>query len=186
MDAAPEYTEFYRRRYDAVLRYAMRRSDPETAMDVTAETFLVAWRRRSAIPACPGQEEPWLYAIARRVLANAARSKRRAQRVSAKLGRERADAVMPDAASVFAANSRLTHALTTLSPRDQEALRLVGWEDLDLAGAAQAMGCTRSTMAVRLHRARRRLELALGAEWETRERQLAVQVSHSTISEGKP
>lgn len=186
MDAAPEFTEFYRRRYDAVLRYAMRRSDPETARDVTAETFLVAWRRRSAIPVSPGQEEPWLYGIARRVLANTERSKRRAQRVAAKLGRERADAVSPDAASVFAANSRLMHALAKLSRRDQEALRLVGWEDLDLAAAAQAMGCTPSTMAVRLHRARRRLEQALGAEWETRKPQLAVQVSHRTISQEKP
>jgi RNA polymerase sigma-70 factor (ECF subfamily) len=42
-------------------------------------------------------------------------------------------------------------------------LRLVGWEELDLAGAALAMGCSRSTMAVRLHRARRRLIRALRA-----------------------
>jgi DNA-directed RNA polymerase specialized sigma24 family protein len=41
-------------------------------------------------------------------------------------------------------------ALRRLSPRDQEALRLTVWEDLDIATAAAAM-------KVRVHRARRRL-----------------------------
>jgi RNA polymerase sigma-70 factor (ECF subfamily) len=85
---------------------------------------------------------------------------------------------------VFAENSRLKHALASLSARDQEALMLVGWEDLDLAGAALAMGCTRAAMAVRLHRARRRLEQALGgAEWETRKPSLTGQIPRSTISQ---
>jgi DNA-directed RNA polymerase specialized sigma24 family protein len=53
-----------------------------------------------------------------------------------------------------------------LSDADQEALRLIGWEELDLAGAAVAMGCSRATMAVRLHRARRRLERALGTAFD--------------------
>lgn len=174
MDPDQDFTEFYRRRYDAVLRYALRRSDAETARDVTAETFLVAWRRRAAIPADQGQEQAWLYGIARRALANAERSRRRARRVTAKLGRERPEPVAPDLASLLAENSRLMRALATLSPKDQEALRLVGWEDLDLAGAAVAMGCTRSAMAVRLHRARRRLEQALSdAEPGTRNGSLA-------------
>lgn len=184
MDSGQDFSEFYRRRYDAVLRYAMRRCDPETARDVSADTFLVAWRRRSSMPADPGQEEPWLYGIARRVLANAERSRRRAQRVTAKLGQQRGDAFASDPASVFADNARLMHALASLSPKDQEALRLVGWEDLDLAGAALAMGCTRTAMAVRLHRARRRLDQALGgAEWETRRASLASQGPPRPISQ---
>jgi RNA polymerase sigma-70 factor (ECF subfamily) len=57
-----------------------------------------------------------------------------------------------------------------LSELDQEALRLVGWEELDLAAAALAMGCSRATMAVRLHRARRRLERALGSAGRAEQR----------------
>jgi RNA polymerase sigma-70 factor (ECF subfamily) len=59
--------------------------------------------------------------------------------------------------------ARLRQALRALPDMDQEVLRLVGWEELDLAGAALAMGCSRATMAVRLHRARRRMIRALRA-----------------------
>jgi RNA polymerase sigma factor (sigma-70 family) len=183
MDPDQDFTEFYRRRYDAVLRYALRRSDAETARDVTADTFLVAWRRRTVIPADPDAEEPWLYGVTRRVLANAERSRRRAQRVTAKLGQQRRDTA-PDPAGVLAENSRLMHALASLSPKDQEALRLVGWEDLDLSGAALAMGCTRSAMAVRLHRARRRLDQALGgADWRTPKASVASQARPGTLNQ---
>src|SRR5262249_34373369 len=39
--------------------------------------------------------------------------------------------------------------LAALRPDDQEALRLIGWEQLDVAGAAQVMGCSAATFRVR-------------------------------------
>ena len=56
-----------------VRRYLYRRlvgvPDPaSTADELTADVLVVAWRRRADIPA--GAELPWLYAVARRVLAN--------------------------------------------------------------------------------------------------------------------
>jgi RNA polymerase sigma-70 factor (ECF subfamily) len=53
-------------------------------------------------------------------------------------------------------------ALAALRPDDQEALRLIEWEQLEVAAAAQVMGCSAATFRVRLHRARRRLARALG------------------------
>ena len=41
MDRTERFSELYRAQYDAVLNYAWRRTDPETARDVVAETFLV-------------------------------------------------------------------------------------------------------------------------------------------------
>lgn len=163
MDRAERFSELYRTQYDAVLSYAWRRTDPETARDVVAETFLVAWRRLDAVPADRGQARPWLYGVARRVLANAERSRRRAERVTAKLSQQHRDDHAPDTAAEVTQRARLERALASLTASDQEALRLVGWEELDLAEAALAMGCSRSAMAVRLHRARRRLERALRA-----------------------
>lgn len=64
----------YRDHYGVVLRYLLRRVDPPTAEDVTAETFLVAWRRLDSLPA---REAGWLCGIARRVLANQRRASRR-------------------------------------------------------------------------------------------------------------
>ncbi|MGH3394792.1 MAG: RNA polymerase sigma factor [Streptosporangiaceae bacterium] len=162
MDRAERFSDLYQRQYEAVLRYALRRTDPETARDVAAETFLVAWRRFDVVPAESGMAGPWLYGVARRVLANSERSRLRAERLTTRLGQERRDANGPDEAGSIAESDRIRSALATLSELDQEALRLVGWEELDLAAAALAMGCSRATMAVRLHRARRRLERALG------------------------
>ena len=46
------FRRLYADHFDAVLGYALRRVDrPEDAADVTAETFLVAWRRLGARPA---------------------------------------------------------------------------------------------------------------------------------------
>ena len=57
-----------------ILAYAMRRSGTITdAEDVAAKTFAIAWRKLAAIPEEP---LPWLYATARRVLANQRRGDR--------------------------------------------------------------------------------------------------------------
>jgi len=163
VDAEDRFDALYRAHSRAVLRYAARRTDPDSAGDIVAETFLVAWRRLADVPTDPGQAEPWLYAVARRVLANAERSTRRTNRVAARLWREGLQDEAPDPAAVVSDRQRIIQALSTLTEPDQEALRLVGWEGLDVTGAALAMGCSRSAMAVRLHRARRRLEQALRA-----------------------
>jgi RNA polymerase sigma-70 factor (ECF subfamily) len=71
-----------------VLSFARRRApDPETAQDVAAETFRVAWRRIDKVPDGADGELPWLYAVARNILANHLRGQRRGGRLTARLGR---------------------------------------------------------------------------------------------------
>ncbi len=53
-------------------------------------------------------------------------------------------------------------ALTELSASDAEILRLAYWDDLTIGTIAQVLDCSESAAKVRLHRARRRLELVLG------------------------
>lgn len=185
MDAEDRFNALYRAHYGAILRYARRRTDQDTAHDVVAETFLIAWRRLAAVPADSGQVEPWLYGVARRVLANADRSQRRTQRITARLWHETQDAQEPDPATGISECARLAQALEHLTETDQEALRLIGWEELDLAGAAVAMGCSRSAKAVRLHRARRRLERVLRAI-ETDEQPSAAAGSRQMIKQETP
>jgi RNA polymerase sigma-70 factor (ECF subfamily) len=161
VDTEERFNALYRAYYRAVLLYASRRTDPDTARDVVAETFLIAWRRLDSVPADSGQAEPWLYGVARRVLANAERSQRRMHRLAARMVHDSGDEALADPALVISERQRLIQALRRLPEPEREALRLVGWDGLDLAGAALAMGCSRSAMAVRLHRARRRLESEL-------------------------
>src|SRR6478609_5677293 len=76
------FVELYNSAYSDVLRYARRRVDEDAARDAAAETFLVAWRRLDVIPAQP---LPWLYGVARGVLANEARRSRRQIRTARRI-----------------------------------------------------------------------------------------------------
>ena len=58
---------------------------------------------------------------------------------------------------------RVQAALDALRERDRELLRLAVWEQLDTADGAATLGCSVAAYKVRLHRARRRLELLLAA-----------------------
>ena len=58
----------------------------------------------------------------------------------------------------------LSPALAQLSDDDQEVLRLVSWEDLNLAQVAVALGVSSGAAKVRLHRARRRLRELLSTQ----------------------
>lgn len=157
-DEQAAFVVLYERHYEQVLRYARRRVDEHTARDVVAETFLVAWRRAGQPPV--DQALPWLYAVARNILANVVRARARDAQLSVRVLAASVGgvpSVQTDHADAVVESARVAAALKHLSLRDQEALQLVAWEDLDLRAAAQVVGCSAGTFAVRLHRARRRL-----------------------------
>lgn len=163
VDALVEHA--YRTCGTAVLGYALRRSATrEDASDVVAETFAVAWRRRAEMPTDPEETRPWLFGIARRCLANTARTTERAGRLGARLAESLAHADVPEPALVHEgrADTRVVRqALEQLSPEDRELVTLIAWEGLTPAQAATVLGLTAGTARVRLHRARTRLRTAL-------------------------
>jgi RNA polymerase sigma-70 factor (ECF subfamily) len=139
-----------------VLAYAMRRSGTlADAEDVAAETFVIAWRKLAAIP---GEPLPWLYAVARRVLANQRRGTSRRERLAALL---RVEDVPTPVRAGEDLDGPVFEALASLSPADQEMLRLVAWEDLRNQQVAEVLGITPNAVAIRLHRARARFTHAL-------------------------
>ena len=141
----------------AVLAYAMRRTKTlADAEDVAAETFTIAWRKFHAIPAA--EPLPWLYAVARRVLANQRRGNGRRERLAALLRVE--DVATPMRAGEDRDGPAFA-AMAALSPADQEILRLVAWEELGNQQIAMVLGITPNAVAIRLHRARARFADAL-------------------------
>ena len=148
------FEDIYRAHYGSVRAYALRRADTQAAQDAVAETFLVAWRRLDAVPA---DELPWLYGVARKVLANQRRSSRRSERLARRLAETDPDGDTPGPEEGVVEADAVRRALATLGERDRDTLMLVAWEGLEGARAARAAGCSRSAFAVRLHRARRRL-----------------------------
>lgn len=149
------FERLYDAQYSAVLAYALRRSSRTIAHDVVAETFLVAWRRLEEVPV---DAAPWLYAVARRVLANERRAENRRAALADRL---RAVRVPDPVADARDDRGLLAAAFSKLREGDREVLALVAWEGLTTGQAAEAMGCAPTAMRVRLHRARRRLARAL-------------------------
>ena len=154
------FERLFRECYPLVRAYALRRAAPDAAQDVVADTFLVAWRRLEDLPDDP---LPWLYGVARRVLANQRRSADR----SAALERRAAGAVVQggsgDVGERVADAELLRLALDRMPEKGREALMLVAWDGLSSVRAARAAGCSRAAFAVRLHRARARLAAELAA-----------------------
>jgi DNA-directed RNA polymerase specialized sigma24 family protein len=151
------FAALYARHADAVYRYALRRApSPADAEDVLAETFSVAWRRIADVPV--GQELPWLYGVARRVLANHRRSAGRLERLRSRLQAEPAPLVpLVPGGDVPGDDPDVLAALAALSEADQEILRLSLWEGLTTAELAAALGISENAVYIRLHRARQRL-----------------------------
>ncbi|MCK2213541.1 RNA polymerase sigma factor [Actinomadura sp. ATCC 31491] len=151
--------------YPAVASYVRRRAgSPDDIADVIAETFTTAWRRLSAVP--QGEEARlWLYAVARRVLANHFRAEERRTALAARLREEAATWTAPatpggaagDTTRDTAHRDTAHRAFLRLSEDDRELLSLVAWEGLSGPEIAKVLGCSRGAARLRLHRARKRL-----------------------------
>jgi RNA polymerase sigma-70 factor, ECF subfamily len=150
----------YREQGPAVRTFVHRRISRAVADDVVAEVFLAAWRRYDQ---APSDTLPWLLGIARGILANQRRGQARRFALNERLaGSAAREGLAPDP-EAFDVSPAL-QACASLSPRDQEILLLVAWDGLDRGQAARALGISTGQFAVRLHRARRRLERALSQE----------------------
>ena len=167
-----------RQRFDAlfsehlagVASYCRWRSDlPSDGQDAVGEVFLVAWRRLADVRKAerqigfkPSGEQarPWLYATARRVMANQARANARRSRLRERLRAQPVAAADEDDPLV----GRVREALAGLGPRDREVLLLAEWEGLTAAEIAVVVHRPAVAVRSRLHRARRRFRTAFESQ----------------------
>ena len=164
----PEIFEaFYREHVEAVQGFVARRvGDRERAADLTAEIFLAAIGAAPRYRPARGAPRPWLYGIARTVVAN---DRRRIGREEARNRRLHAAAMLDedDAARIearieaAARQRRLYEAMDRLGAAERAILELVALDELSVAEAAAAAGVRPVTARVRLHRARRKLRAEL-------------------------
>ncbi|MEV1002371.1 sigma-70 family RNA polymerase sigma factor [Nonomuraea sp. NPDC050202] len=158
-DDRSRFEVVYRRTYEQILGYAVRRcSSPEDAADVVAETYMIAWRRMSELP--EGEAgKLWLYGVARRVLANHRRSERRRLTRHTELTAEIEH--LYTAPSPHHDRDGVEEAMDMLADSDRELLALTLWEGLDPGEIATVLNCSRNAARIRLHRARKRFAKAL-------------------------
>lgn len=146
----------WRRHAGSIYSYAVRRVGRDAAEDVVADTFVVAWRHRDRRPQRP---LPWLYGVARRVIATRRRAERRRALLVRRVAGGATGVADPATGSVEAED-----ALARLSRGDREVLLLSAWEGLAADEAAVMLGISPSAYRKRLSRARRRLETITGGE----------------------
>lgn len=147
----------YQAHHRQVLAYALRRTlNRADADDIAAETFAIAWRRLDMVPAGPGAL-PWLYAVARRVLAN----HRRRAATRTRLGQELAAERLIEGSSSDGGDHDIGAALQHLPPDDQELLRLAVWEELRHQDIATVLGISENAVSIRLFKARKKLRAIL-------------------------
>lgn len=160
-DEQARFARVFREHFDAVMAYALARTDVETAKDAVADVFLVAWRRRQEIA---NPELPWLLGVARKTLADQWRSQRRQHATEEQAGLHASDSQGAHAPEdQVAERDAVLTALNSLREADRELLRLIAWDGLDLRAAAEVLDCSVVTLGVRLHRARKRFDAALKA-----------------------
>jgi RNA polymerase sigma-70 factor (ECF subfamily) len=149
-----------------ILRYAHARLGADLAEDVTADTFLAAFRRRDSYDTTRANARPWLYGIAIRLIGRHRRAEGRYRRMlqAAPADRLAADFGDRSAERVTAEQlrPRIAAVLNGLPARDRELLLLIAWAGLSYEESAQALGISTSAVRSRLNRIRVRTRKELG------------------------
>jgi len=151
------FTGLYERHCHAVYNHCFRRTGSwSLAEELTAATFLTAWRRRATVPRDPDGEVPWLFAVANNVLRNAHRAQRRYAAALARLPQPDAAA---DPIDVVAARgdaqrwmARLLPVLSRLPLRQRQVIELCAGANLTASQAAAVLGIPPGTVKSRLAR----------------------------------
>ena len=157
-----------RREAPELLGYLIRRtSQAEDAADLLADVLLVVWRRVDKAPTDEQAMRMWLFGIARKTLATHQRGMRRRLALTERLRSELSTTPViagingnPNSL-VNSSSEQLQAALDTLSPDDQEVIKLIHFDQFTPAEVAQHLRLRPATARSRHHRARTRLARAL-------------------------
>lgn len=156
--ADQRFREMYQANQRRILAYFLRRTDASSARDGAAETFLVAWRRIDEVPR-GDRTLPWLYGVARRVLANQRRSRNRQDSLGRKLTESRpTEEQSPEVIVLRRAEDReMLDAVARLRTEDQEILQLAVWDEVPHNQIAEMIGTSAHAISQRLHRITKQL-----------------------------
>ena len=153
------YLSNYKPIYAYVHRRVLQSSD---VPDIVSEVFAIAWRRFGDLPASP-QDRLWLFGVAHKCLLEHHRRWSRRLRLLSHLGAQPNRIELLDT-SVDPQHLRVRAALQELRPFDREVVLLVYWDGLSHAEAAAVLGCSVNAVALRIKKAKVRLQIQLGVD----------------------
>jgi RNA polymerase sigma factor (sigma-70 family) len=138
------------------------------AADLTAEVFARAWLRRASFEdQADGSASPWLHGIAQNLLRDSLRKRRVEDRARARLGLPRAIAPDPEFELVeerLSLPEAAMRAIAELPESERQLLDLRVVQEQPYAAIAARLRCTPEAARLRVSRALRRLNLALGGQ----------------------
>jgi RNA polymerase sigma factor (sigma-70 family) len=152
---AAAFGEIYERYSARVFDFHRRRCrDEHAALDLTAETFAQAWlSRRSFRDLAGGSAGPWLFGIARNVLARSVRERRLERAACQHLGvLERLDQPASSAQPDETWLEGLDEFFDELPAEYREAISMRVVDEHDYAEIAERAGVSRGLARVRVHR----------------------------------
>jgi RNA polymerase sigma-70 factor (ECF subfamily) len=160
-----QFALLFDRHAPLIHRYIVRRTGPEIAEDLVAETFLAAFRNRGRYACEFADARPWLYGIATNVIGQHRRDEARQLRIKLAAVPELAepghgDRVAADL-TARAVRGALAGALASLPAAERDVLVLIAWEQLSYDEVARALGIPVGTVRSRLSRARGRVREVL-------------------------
>jgi RNA polymerase sigma factor (sigma-70 family) len=157
---ADAFAELYDRHAGALADWLARRSPPDAAQELFAETFAQAWCSRRRYRPAKGPARAWLFGIARHLLHDSYRRLAVEDRARRRLGvlDETAPAADTDARLDAAAlRAELESGLAELARKLRAAVVLRVVEQLDYDELAARLGCSSQAARLRVSRGLRAL-----------------------------
>lgn len=153
------FAELYRRNAEPILAFLHRRTGcPQTAADLTAETFAAAFASRRAYRDTGAPARAWLFTIARRQLAHFVRHEKVRAKYRHRLGVDPITLSDSDIervetlADLEPLRRALRDAVARLPHGQAEAVRLRVADSLPYAEVATRLGCSQGAARVRVSR----------------------------------
>jgi RNA polymerase sigma factor (sigma-70 family) len=160
--SAEAFRLLYDRHADAIHGFLRRRTgDPTAAFELTAETFAAAWLARGRFEdRAAGSAAPWLFGIARNLLAQSVRRRALERRARERLGLAvdtEAAHVAVDGTWLDGLDADVEAALAALDEPQRRAVELRVLDDLDYDEVGRHLGISAGAARVRVSRGLARL-----------------------------
>ncbi|MDX6543071.1 MAG: hypothetical protein QOK32_674 [Gaiellaceae bacterium] len=162
--SADAFRAFYDRYAERIYRFHLRRiSSEDAALELTAETFSEAWLSRGRFEdRVAGSAAPWLFGIARNVLAQSLRRRALDTRARERLGLDLTEeGAIVDECSFDGSNDALRDAVAALDDGQRHAVGLRVLGELGYDEIAAELDISREAARVRVFRGLRRLRRQL-------------------------
>lgn len=156
-DQGQRFTQLFTELLPELRDYVRGRVLPHDVDDILDDVMLVAWRHWEDVPALSNEGRAWVFAVAKRIIANSYRTRARHLRLLDALATTTSPTTGPGTEEHLVADAAVDDLLADLPAEQREVVRLILVEGLSHQEAAAALGISITAATSRLHRARRAL-----------------------------